>query len=116
MSPNAVVGKAFDQDITRAELMEAMKDICLVMAVQYNMKPDMGVFGESAKQSAFEVAASLSIARQLGVQVSTAQIGEYLRALPAFRRTENSARPLTRNMKRRCCIRTDTTRWIWTTP
>lgn len=50
MSPNAVVGKAFDQNITRAELMDAMKDISLVMAVQYNMKPDMGVFGEAAKQ------------------------------------------------------------------
>ncbi len=84
MSPNAVVGKAFDQNITRAELMDAMKDISLVMAVQYNMKPDMGVFGEAAKQSAFEVAASLSIARQLGVQVSREQIGEFLRALPAF--------------------------------
>ena len=35
MSPNAVVGKAFDQNITRAELMDAMKDISLVMAVQY---------------------------------------------------------------------------------
>ena len=93
MSPNAVVGKAFDQDITRAELMEAMKDICLVMAVQYNMKPDMGVFGESAKQSAFEVAASLSIARQLGVQVSTAQIGEYLRALPAFQKDGKFSAP-----------------------
>ncbi len=86
MSPNAVVGKAFDQNITRAELMDAMKDITLVMAVQYNTKPDMGMFGDAAQQSAFEVAASLSIARQLGVQVSREQIGEFLRALPAFQK------------------------------
>lgn len=88
MSPNAVVGKAFDQNITRSQLLDAMKDITLVMAVQYNMKPDMSVFGEAAKQSAFEVAASMAVARQLGVQVTREQIGEFLRSLPAFQGTD----------------------------
>ena len=86
MSPNAVVGKAFDQDITRTKLMDAFRDSVILQAVSYNMKPDSNLFGESARQSAFEIAARLSVAEQLGIQVPLAKVGDFIRGLPAFQK------------------------------
>lgn len=86
MSPNAVVGKAFDQDITRSKLMDALRDSVILQAVSYNTKPDMNLFGENARQNAFAIAARLSIADQLGIQVSAVKVGDFIRALPAFQK------------------------------
>lgn len=86
MSPNAVVGKAFGQEITRSQLMDAIRDSVILQAVSYNMKPDMHVFGENARQNAFGIAARLAAAKELGVQVSLSRVGEFIRELPAFRK------------------------------
>lgn len=84
MSPNAVVGTVFDQNITRGELMEMIKDNTLVMAANYGVKPAMNGLDEQALEEAFQKAVLLSVAKRMGVTVSKERIAEYLRSLPSF--------------------------------
>ena len=88
MSPNAVVGSVFDQNVTRGELMEIIKDNMLVMAASYGVKPAMNGLDEQALEEAFQKAVLLSVAKRMGVTVSTERVGEYLRSLPAFAGTD----------------------------